>query len=149
MTVMDRLISKIVLDENDCWLWTGGTYGPGYGKITVESNRARSCHLLTYEHFRGSVPQGQELDHLCRVRRCANPWHLEAVTHRENTLRGVAPHILLHNAARCKRGHSLIEHGEPHGPSGTRRRCRLCRNARRRRIYAERKSLAATEGKGF
>lgn len=74
-----------------CWIWTGytsrlgyGIFGPGGRSVTMPA------HRWSYEHFVGPVPDGLELDHLCRVRRCVNPLHLEAVTHRENCLRAVA-----------------------------------------------------------
>ena len=73
-------------DENGCWLWTGRVNkSTGYGEQANDL-----AHRLFYESLVGEIPAGLELDHLCRVHRCVNPSHLEAVTHRVNVLRGVA-----------------------------------------------------------
>jgi HNH endonuclease len=68
-----------------CWLWTGKTWN-GYGKFIV-GGRTMAAHRYAYELFSGPIPDGLELDHVCRVRSCVNPAHLEACTHRENTNR--------------------------------------------------------------
>lgn len=69
----------------DCWLWTG--YGDrwGYGRF----GHGLLAHRVAFELVKGSVPPGLTLDHLCRVRRCVNPTHLEPVTQAENTRRAV------------------------------------------------------------
>lgn len=66
-----------------CWLWTGSQDGKGYGK----TGRGR-IHRIVYEELVGPIPDGLQLDHLCRVRNCVNPAHLEPVTGRENVRRG-------------------------------------------------------------
>jgi len=71
-----------------CWIWTGAVEGKGYGAPSINGVK-RPAHRLAYEDLVGPVPEGLHLDHLCRVRRCVNPAHLEPVTSRENTLRGV------------------------------------------------------------
>lgn len=70
-----------------CWEWTGGRDGNGYGRIRV-GGRQQGAHRISYELFVGPVPTGLELDHLCRLRHCVNPGHLEPVTHAENMRRG-------------------------------------------------------------
>lgn len=90
--VMDRVI---VDDETGCWMWPGATAGPAthrYGSVGTGSRsdgtrRNRATHIVTWEHFEGPVPEGLELDHLCRVTLCCNPGHLEPVTHAENLRR--------------------------------------------------------------
>ncbi len=79
-----------------CWLWKGGMTR-GYGVYAVwRGNRYRNtrAHRVAYELTIGFIPVGLEIDHLCRVRNCVNPAHLEAVTHRENILRGIGPEML-------------------------------------------------------
>jgi hypothetical protein len=71
-----------------CWLWTGTVMPAGYGTMKV-GGQQRLAHRVAYEAFIGPVPDGLVLDHLCRVRSCVNPWHLQPVTNRENILRGV------------------------------------------------------------
>lgn len=78
-----------------CWLWTGAISGrTGYGSFClspafVGDRRLIGAHRWAYENTVGPVPKGLVLDHLCCVRRCVNPDHLEPVTYRENFLRGV------------------------------------------------------------
>jgi len=73
----------------DCWRWTGAISDTGYGdfflSISVGTVRA---HRWAYEERRGPIPRGMDLDHLCRVRHCVNPDHLEPVTRAENLRRG-------------------------------------------------------------
>lgn len=71
----------------DCWLWTGHINWGGYGIIWHDSKQHR-VHRLSYETYKGEIPKGYVIDHLCRKRNCINPEHLEAVTSQENTLRG-------------------------------------------------------------
>jgi hypothetical protein len=79
-----------------CWLWTGTLATNGYG-IMWTGEKTRVAHRLVFELLIGDVPEGLELDHLCRVRHCVRPDHLEPVTHAENMLRARRSH--------CKRGH--------------------------------------------
>ena len=134
--VMDRLISRLVLDESGCWLWPGAV-SRGYGQLGV-GGKLKRVHRLTYEYFRGVIPEGLTLDHLCRVRRCANPWHCEPVTNRENTLRGEHPSAIAYREGRCKRGHQYEQHGrtDAHGHHY----CRLCKSEWQR---ANRAAVAA------
>src|SRR5688572_29952552 len=67
-----------------CWLWEGRVCPRGYGYFGHNSQR---CHRVLWVALNGPVPEGLELDHLCRVRNCVNPAHLEPVTHAENMRR--------------------------------------------------------------
>jgi hypothetical protein len=125
-----RIIEHVILHEDGCWIVDGAKTPAGYAHVNLGNGRYQHSHIVTFEHFRGSVPEGLELDHLCRVRDCVNPWHLEAVTHRENCLRGEAPTMLLHLEGRCKNGHPASE--------AVRRRstgrvvyCKACRREKR------------------
>jgi hypothetical protein len=86
----ERFWSKVAVDPSGCWLWTGylTTKHPnGYGRFKI-GEKGTLAHRLTWETLAGPIPAGMEIDHLCRVRRCCNPAHLEPVTHQENVLRG-------------------------------------------------------------
>ena len=111
---------------DSCWFWTGGCTGNGYGAIQVGSRMLRA-HRLVYEFFIGLIPPGLTIDHLCRNTKCVNPSHLEAVTNKDNVLRGVG--VTAENARkeRCPEGHHydlLNTHIDPTG----RRHCRACNN---------------------
>jgi hypothetical protein len=107
----ERLMSGIEFDTNGgCWLWTKRLNPRGYGEIGVGSavdgsNRVAFAHRTSYEAFVGSIPSGLELDHLCRVRCCINPAHLEPVTHAENLARGFAVYKVHRAKTHCPRGH--------------------------------------------
>lgn len=70
-----------------CWLWTGFTHD-GYGSFTVTRGDTRRAHRYAWETLVGPVPAGLVIDHLCRVRNCVNPDHMETVSVWENTRRG-------------------------------------------------------------
>lgn len=101
-----------------CWLWTGAAQSFGYGSIAVDGTR-RTAHSLAYKTLIGSVPDGLELDHKCRVSACCNPLHLEPVTHRENMLRGNTPSAINAAKTHCPNGH-------PYAAGRKRRACNEC-----------------------
>lgn len=122
----ERLAAKInflgPLPDNrpelgSCWVWIGNVCQHGYGSIRVGTpglsrgqKRARAsmkAHRASYMLHYGSNPVGLDIDHLCRNRACCNPAHLEAVSHKENTMRGQSPSILAHKLGICKRGHQF------------------------------------------
>ena len=104
----DRLHFQIEPEPmSGCWLWTGTLIPRGYGRINW-GGRQVVVHRLIYEKHRGPIPTGLTLDHLCRVRSCVNPDHLEAVTMRENCLRGESFSAKNARQTHCKRGHALV-----------------------------------------
>lgn len=112
-----------------CWLWRGTTNPRGYGMFRPYVGQARKAHRYAYELLVGPVPDGTELDHLCRNPRCVNPAHLEPVTHRENMLRGENPAARAARATHCRHGHAYDEANTQVTPTGE-RRCRACNRAR-------------------
>ena len=87
-----RFWSRVVKSD-DCWEWAGAHDNHGYSKTSFEY-RDMAAHRVAYELVVGPIPEGLTIDHLCRNRGCVNPAHLEPVTQRENTLRGVSPAAL-------------------------------------------------------
>lgn len=147
-SVMDRLSSFICPEPNTgCWLWTGGTNSTGYGSITVR-NKKYSAHKLAYETIVGKVPDGMDLDHLCRVRSCVNPAHLEPVSRSVNCLRGLTGEA----AGSIKRAVSQCPKGHPYDAENTRistygnrkpfRVCRACARDRANLAYRSKKRSA-------
>lgn len=89
--VADRVLGRINFDGPDgCWLWTGAAEKQGYGVIKTGGRAAPVVlvHRLVYALFVEDIPAGLTIDHLCSVRRCVNPDHLELVTMPENSRRG-------------------------------------------------------------
>jgi hypothetical protein len=123
----ERFLLKVQKGES-CWLWTAAKTH-GYG-LFWNGTRQVPAHKFSYEFYVGPVPEGLQLDHLCRVRACVNPLHLEPVTCRENLLRGAGRTAI--NAARthCPYGHPYSGDNLYLKPNGN-RECRTC-NARRR-----------------
>lgn len=94
---MHRFMDKIDLGDNLCWLFP---YTDKYGYATLYFGRSpEKGHRFMYTVFKGDIPNGYEIDHLCGVKRCINPDHLEAVSHTENMRR------LYANMKSCRRGH--------------------------------------------
>jgi hypothetical protein len=135
---VERWIAKCVVDENGCWIWPGSKSNGGYAHVRVlqpdGSRPGRGLHRVVYEHRVGPVPEGLDLDHLCRVRACCNPAHLEPVTPRENILRGVGVSALNAIKTHCIHGHEFTPENTARDKSG-RRQCRECSRAAIRRNY--------------
>jgi hypothetical protein len=94
-------------DLGPCWQWTARLTG-GYGRLWCDGKQLLA-HTLSYRMLRGEIPNGMDIDHLCRNRGCVNPDHMEPVTERENTLRGIGPSAQNATKTHCKRGHPLDE----------------------------------------
>lgn len=132
--LIDRFIEKYdVTDE--CWLWTGAIDKAGYGRIGRGSYEVLYAHRVAWELAVGPIPEGMHIDHLCRVRNCVNPDHLEVVTNRENALRGLAP--TAQNAAKthCLNGHEFVPENTRIRvrPGDTERVCIACAKERDRK----------------
>ncbi len=87
-----RIMRKVVLGKNGCWLWKGSLDKDGYGFMGVAEKRFRA-HRYSYEQLVGPIPKELEIDHVCKVRACINPAHLELVTYKENMRRGASAAI--------------------------------------------------------
>ena len=129
---MDRFWSKVDVGHPlGCWEWTAAKTANGYGNFGVEG-KFRSAHRFAYELLIGPISEGLHLDHLCRVRNCVNPDHLEPVTNLENIYRG-------YGAARnrlkthCPKGHEYNEENTYIDPRGW-RNCRICKKSSKKRI---------------
>lgn len=132
-----RIWQKIDQTES-CWLWTAARGGGGYGIISVDGHM-RPAHRVLYELVVGPIPEGLQLDHLCRVRHCVNPGHLEPVTARENTLRGDTIPARCSARSHCINGHAFTEANTYRTREGW-RACRACWSVRQVRYRAERKA---------
>lgn len=124
----ERVLSKVHMAAPwECWLWTAYRDPMGYGRVRVGEQIAYA-HRVFYEAHNGMIPSGMELDHLCRVRHCVNPYHLDAVSHRENCRRGNVGRAARERGRRithCKYGHLFDVANTYRAPNG-RRSCRAC-----------------------
>jgi hypothetical protein len=136
LIAIDPEHAQVIVDPTTgCWIWIGSRDGKGYGRLRrTNERRYVGAHRVAYEQHRGPIPDGLELDHLCRVTVCVNPQHLEAVTHRENLRRGESPGMQLRRRGQCVHGHDLAA-AYVRRDNGS-RVCRECRNARARRRRA-------------
>jgi hypothetical protein len=136
--VLERMDRLTVIDQTTgCWLWLGGLTKGGYGTVRDENSRTASTHRVTYEKIVGPIPDGLWLDHLCRVRRCRNPVHLEPVPPRENLVRGDTLTARFVNQTHCKNGHELTAGNIYRRPGhASERRCRMCNRLWAREIRA-------------
>ena len=139
MSLSDRLWAKVSRpSEAECWQWMAAKNRHGYGIINSggHTGRALLAHRVAYLLTNGDVPEGMELDHLCRVRSCVNPAHLEPVTHKENLNRSDAS---MHPEAVRRRSLRICPSGHPYDAENTYirangwRACRECQRVRRRR----------------
>lgn len=127
-----------------CWVFTGADNGKGYGVISRggRGNGLQYVHIVAWEDVNGLVPDGRELDHLCRLRACCRPDHLEAVTSVVNNARSNSLSALNKRKTHCMKGH-------PFDTSNTYefRGVRICRTCRRERMAEWRSNRAETEAR--
>lgn len=124
----------------ECWMWTGALDKGGYGR------RGRtSAHRWSYEHHVGPIPDGLEIDHLCRVRACVNPLHLEPVTKQENIARAVPFRTPRRKREACANGHAYDATTTYVRPSGKRQRsCKKCAAAYMREYMRKRRAATSS-----
>lgn len=124
----EKLRARIRVDESGCWHYIGPRTQWGYG-VSAGFGCERAVHRITYTMAVGPIPDGYQVDHLCRIPRCCNPDHLEAVTPAENRRRSpTSPE----NRTHCPAGHAYDEQNTYRYDDG-RRACRACIRDHRRR----------------
>ncbi|MDX3637697.1 HNH endonuclease signature motif containing protein [Streptomyces europaeiscabiei] len=145
-TPFEKVMGRTDKQPDGCWLYTGALMKDGYARVKdTSTDYALLTHRVVYEQLVGPVPEGLVLDHLCRVRHCVNPQHLEPVTVLENNQRGVRAR--LGERTHCAEGHEFTP--ENTVPQRRKRKsgvtltpvCRTCRNA-----YYRAKSRRHKEG---
>lgn len=133
--VMDRIERRLLLDlGTGCWLYQGSQNSAGYPVVSAGGHQGPMglVHRVVYENLVERIPDGLVLDHLCRRPACCNPGHLEPVTNRENSRRGLRGELY----TQCPKGHDLTPSNTlivNKGGGRTSRRCKTCRTAELRR----------------
>ena len=121
----DRFRQRLIKSDG-CWGWTGATSpSTGYSVFVTGHSSRTYAHRFSYELFKGPIPNGYQIDHLCRNRPCVNPDHLEAVTQQENIRRA--------RSGFCIRGHDLSDPTHLYiRPDNGKNMCRTCSAIRSR-----------------
>lgn len=135
-----RFMQYVEVDGSGCWQWVGAIRPSGYGAFQVLKGSVRA-HRFIYQLLVGPIPDGLHLDHLCRNKACVNPKHLEPVTSRVNTMRGVG--VTKQNALKthCKHGHPLTQDNLSKKADPRYSSWRLCKACNRIRVARRYKQL--------
>lgn len=138
--LLNHFLDRVHFDGNH-WLWTAYRthFGTGYGQMHHRPSmpKAEMAHRVSYEMFVGPIPKGMQIDHLCRIKNCVNPDHLEPVTAQENVRR----HHAVVRRTHCRNGHEYTE-ASTYLHNGV-RFCRPCRAIYMRRYNARRNEVAS------
>lgn len=137
----ERFRRRYDVTPDGCWLWNSRSLYKGYAAFQTERGVVRA-HRWSYEYFKGPIPEGMQVDHLCHNadktcaggstchhRRCVNPEHLEAVDNLTNLSRSHRHHV---NRTHCPQGHPYDETNTIRKPG--KRICRACRTASNKRF---------------
>lgn len=115
-----RLLNRVEVDDYECWRWQGPLNPAGYGSTIRAWRKGWLPHRLAFTVMVGEIVDDHQIDHLCRVRNCINPTHLEQVTQQENLRRQGAA------VTHCPRGHEYTDANTYRGPKSGLRHCRKC-----------------------
>ena len=140
-----RFCDKVRPLDNGCWEWQSTINHKGYGLFQYKG-RNISTHRFSYLIIAACIPRELQIDHLCRNRRCVNPSHMELVTSRENSLRGIGFASVNAKVTHCPKRHPYSEENTYITPQGS-RGCRIClRNAKRRYKEKQREKRGVLHG---
>lgn len=148
----ERFWSKVITSDTHsyngtpCLEWTATTDSKGYGKFGL-NGKTKQAHRVSYEDAKRKIPEGLELDHLCRNTSCVNSDHLEPVTNKENCRRGLVGFVTgLKNRLKthCPQGHEYSKENTYNRSDKVGRICRTCIRIKSRQ-WNQRKKLELSE----
>jgi len=126
METIERFTKKYTVSDSGCWVWQASKNPFGYGFFN--DKKTHIAHRWAYQYFKGEIPKGLVIDHLCKNTSCVNPDHLEAVTQQINFLRGTAMSKII-SKTHCKNGHEYTLENTIRYKSRRGRLCRTCNNS--------------------
>ena len=129
-----RFWPKVKAVPSGCWEWMATLDRAGYGRFWLKGTRQVFAHRFAYELVKGKIPEGLQIDHLCREHKCVNPDHLEAVTSRVNLLRGIGIPAREAQQTACIHGHSFTPENTYLDRQGH-RSCNICRRRHSRKQW--------------
>ncbi len=123
-------IRTIPVPESGCFIWLHACNPNGYGHFCITVGGKKKwvdAHRASYIMHKGPIPKGMTVDHLCKVKSCVNPDHLECVTYKENNKRSNSRSAKNIRKTHCPKGHPLS--GDNLYSYKGKRNCRTCRRS--------------------
>lgn len=141
-----HMVKKLVpVTEAGCWIWMASCSSGGYGMVS-HNGKPAGAHRVAYELLVGPIPDGLDIDHLCRVRCCCNPAHMEPVTRRVNLLRAESLAAINARKTHCPKGHAYEGNNLRTLPNGE-RKCKICSHETLQRFKANNPTYVRDKGR--
>ena len=130
-SIEERMWDHVRTEKGGCWLWEGYVDKDGYGRMVSREHSvvvSGYVHRMAWEQYRGAIPKGMQIDHLCKIKNCVNPEHLEVTSPQVNNLRSNSMAAKYARRDACKHGHPLT--GANVRKVGNTRVCQTCNRQR-------------------